>query len=339
MHGDPIRCCGRALRSICCALAAALAAGGCGLRTSNDFLGAPGAAMGGSFAGTGGPSAAGVGGQASPQGTGGLGGPAGFPGQPPQGLGGLCSACENNSQCGAAADLCLTVRSTGERFCARDCAASACPDGYACITTSSGMRQCVPMSGTCVDPGPAGMGGIGGAAGASGTLAPPPPVTGGVPGTPHCQPVSVWHGMMAQFEDRVLDLVNQRRSMPAICGSVELAPAPPLTPNAALRCSARLHSKDMAERNFFEHTNPDGKSASRRMTDAGYRWRASGENIAFGQSTPEEVVQTWMESPGHCMNIMGARFQELGVGAFLAQAMTQWGPRDRIYWTQNFGSR
>ena len=83
----------------------------------------------------------------------------------------------------------------------------------------------------------------------------------------------------------------------------------------------------MAERNFFGHTNPDGDGLGERIDAAGYEPSAWGENIALGQRTPEEVVDRWMTSDGHCANIMRDRYTEIGVGYYAS-----------YFWTQAFGS-
>jgi uncharacterized protein YkwD len=103
--------------------------------------------------------------------------------------------------------------------------------------------------------------------------------------------------------------------------------------NAALRTAARGHSEDMATRNYFSHTSPDGRTFSQRMSNAGYAgtfpW---AENIAVGQSSPASVVNGWMGSTGHCTNIMNPSFRAIGVGyAYSA------GSSYRHYWTQDFG--
>jgi len=135
------------------------------------------------------------------------------------------------------------------------------------------------------------------------------------------------------YEQRVLELTNQARAQARTCGTTSYAAAAPLTYNANLRTAAYDHSRDMAVRNYFSHTNPDGLSPFQRMTNAGYTgWTTAGENIAAGQTTPEQVVQGWLQSPGHCANIMNARFRELGVGYYA-------GGSYRHYWTQNFGTR
>ncbi|MEU8527681.1 sigma-70 family RNA polymerase sigma factor [Streptomyces sp. NPDC048629] len=120
---------------------------------------------------------------------------------------------------------------------------------------------------------------------------------------------------------QVIALVNSERSK-AGCG--------PVTGNDLLHKAARGHSDDMAARDFFDHTNPDGDGPGERITAAGYRWSTYGENIAMGQRTPAQVMDSWMNSPGHRANILNCAFKEIGIGVHDAG-----GP----YWTQVFGAR
>ncbi|MET8414078.1 CAP domain-containing protein, partial [Streptomyces sp. NPDC005195] len=121
---------------------------------------------------------------------------------------------------------------------------------------------------------------------------------------------------------QVVALVNQERAT-AGCG--------PLTEDAQLEKAAQAHSDDMAARNFFEHTNPDGADPGQRITAAGYRWSTYGENIAQGQQTPEAVMESWMNSPGHRANILNCAFKNIGVGVHKGSG----GP----WWTQDFGAK
>lgn len=107
----------------------------------------------------------------------------------------------------------------------------------------------------------------------------------------------------------------------------------------ALDQSAVSHSQDMFTRNFFAHTNPDGKTASDRIRLTGYmgdaksRW--TGENIAKGFIDVATVMKAWMNSRGHRENILNPKFTHLGIGSVST------GPNS-IYqgfiWTQDFGS-
>jgi uncharacterized protein YkwD len=137
-------------------------------------------------------------------------------------------------------------------------------------------------------------------------------------------------------EEQVLDLVNEARAAGHDCG-VEgvFPPTTPLVMEAHLRAAARAHSLDMATRAFFEHTNPDGDGPLERIEAAGYTgWTMLGENIAAGQPTAEIVVAGWLDSDGHCANIMSPDFTEIGVG----YASVAGSPYTH-YWTQDFGRR
>jgi len=87
----------------------------------------------------------------------------------------------------------------------------------------------------------------------------------------------------------------------------------------------------LVDRNFFEHTNPSGESPFQRMGEAGYQYSTAAENIAAGNSTPATTMQQWMDSDGHCSNIMNGSFTELGVGYHP-------GGQYGHMWTQNFGA-
>ncbi|NMO21563.1 CAP domain-containing protein [Pyxidicoccus fallax] len=161
------------------------------------------------------------------------------------------------------------------------------------------------------------------------------PSSGGdVTAMAYCDDVATWDPAWASFEDQVLTLVNQRRAAGATCGGVAKPPVPALTMDARLRCAARKHSRDMATNNFMGHTSSDGVTTPwQRITSAGYTYRAAGENVAAGYSTPAAVVNGWMSSTGHCNNIMSSNFVHLGVG----YAYRATGTNYRHYWTQDFG--
>jgi len=143
-----------------------------------------------------------------------------------------------------------------------------------------------------------------------------------------------WPSDWADMEDVVLDLVNEWRASGADCDTEGVfPPAGPLTMNSALRDAARLHSEDMGANNYFSHDSLDGRDFVDRILDAGYDMNGPvGENIAAGQNTPQAAVQGWMDSDGHCANIMNASFDEIGVGYAYDASSTY-----RHYWTQDFG--
>ncbi|WP_293248195.1 CAP domain-containing protein [Nannocystis sp.] len=155
-----------------------------------------------------------------------------------------------------------------------------------------------------------------------------------VPDNAHCADVADWSPAWAQLEQDVLVIVNQVRSQGANCGSKgAFGPAGPLTMHPALRCAARKHSVDMAVRNFFDHINPDGETPWDRMGKAGYgSYSAAGENIAAGSPDAAGTMDQWMNSDGHCANIMNPAFEHIGVGYST-------GGQYGHLWTQVFGAK
>jgi uncharacterized protein YkwD len=149
----------------------------------------------------------------------------------------------------------------------------------------------------------------------------------------YCDDVAIWSSTWISFESQVISLVNQRRAAGATCGGNYFPPAPALTLDHRLRCSARKHSKDMAVNNFFSHTGSNGSKSWDRMESAGYDWTYAAENIAAGYSTPASVVNGWMTSSGHCKNIMRKKAKHTGVGYYYASSSSY-----KHYWTQNFGA-
>ncbi|WP_225834410.1 CAP domain-containing protein [Streptomyces sp. NK08204] len=141
----------------------------------------------------------------------------------------------------------------------------------------------------------------------------PKPTATASPSTP--KPTATASGVVA----RIVELVNAERAK---------AGCAPVTLNATLTKAAQAHSADMASHQNMSHTGSDGSSPGDRITRAGYVWSTYGENIAYGYSTPEQVMAGWMSSPGHKANILNCAFKEIGVG--LAQPGS--------YWTQDFGT-
>lgn len=142
-----------------------------------------------------------------------------------------------------------------------------------------------------------------------------------------------WSAAWTRFEDEVLDLTNAARAERGCCGDEGcFAAAPALHLDARLRRAARVHAKDMADNDYFDHNDQEGRTPFDRMREAGFDGCAMGENIAQGQPTPAEVVQGWLQSPGHCANIRQPMFDALGVGyAAASDASTP------PVWVQAFG--
>lgn len=136
----------------------------------------------------------------------------------------------------------------------------------------------------------------------------------------------------AAVVERTLALVNRARAGARNCGGVHFPAAGPLRWNALLEQAAQLHADDMAANNYFSHAGGDGSTPAQRVLRSGYRYRATGENIASGQGSPEDAVSGWIASPAHCANLMNALFTEMGV-AYAVNAASAMG----VYWTQEFG--
>lgn len=130
---------------------------------------------------------------------------------------------------------------------------------------------------------------------------------------------------LGSARDAVLCLVNAERSARGL---------DELSHDSVLERAAQRHSQDMLVRDFFAHVNPDGEDPGDRITQAGYEWGSYGENIAAGYRTPRLAMEGWMQSEGHCENVLNPGFTELGVG-ITALAATLAGGLGT--WTQNFG--
>ncbi len=119
------------------------------------------------------------------------------------------------------------------------------------------------------------------------------------------------------FAAQVAALVNAARAEYGL---------PALTVDAKVQQAAQVRARESAQ--SFSHTRPDGSSFSTALTEAGVSYTRSGENIAYGQTTPQQVVQAWMDSAGHRANILDAGFTHIGVGYAVVNGTA--------YWTQLF---
>ena len=122
------------------------------------------------------------------------------------------------------------------------------------------------------------------------------------------------------FTQQVIQLTNERRKENGL---------EPLKSYAELTNVAQTKSEDMVNNDYFAHTSPTYGSPFQMLRDFGIDYRTAAENIAAGQRTPEEVVESWMNSPGHRRNILNQNVTHIGVGH--AQDENQ-----MIYWTQLF---
>ncbi|WP_460406919.1 CAP domain-containing protein [Actinophytocola sediminis] len=149
------------------------------------------------------------------------------------------------------------------------------------------------------------------------TEAPPPASeTPDTTATPSAPPTTTNRPQVTQ-EEQVVTLVNAARERSG-CGPVRIV--------GELVDAARGHSADMAQRDYFDHTTPDGVGFADRIIAAGYS-EPGAENIARGQRSATQVMNSWMESDGHRANILNCQLTAIGVGL----------DKDGWYWTQNFG--
>lgn len=132
----------------------------------------------------------------------------------------------------------------------------------------------------------------------------------------------------------ILDAVNAARARPRRCGDRSFGAAPPVTWNDLLGRAALGHSRDMAERVYFDHHESDGSDAAERVARLGYRWSRVGENIASGLGTPQAAVDGWISSPGHCANLMNPNYTQMGA----AYAVNRKSEHGTLYWTQVFAT-
>jgi uncharacterized protein YkwD len=137
----------------------------------------------------------------------------------------------------------------------------------------------------------------------------------------------------ASLAEQVLRLTNEARARARRCGDRSFTAAPPLSLEPRLNQAAAAHARDMLARHYFDHRDPEGHTPADRVRAHGYRYAIVGENIASGATDAREAVQGWLDSPGHCENIMDPRFTQLGVG----YADTASGPA-RIDWVQVFAA-
>ncbi|KMS73900.1 stress protein [Streptomyces viridochromogenes] len=129
-------------------------------------------------------------------------------------------------------------------------------------------------------------------------------------------------GDLSRTATEVVELTNRERARAGLR---------PLAVDTALAAAAQAYSSDMAARAFYSHTSPEGSQPWDRAAAAGSRMRTIGENIACGQRSPAEVVEGWMNSPGHRANILKRDFTHIGIG------FAGGGPAG-TYWTQLFGA-
>lgn len=125
-------------------------------------------------------------------------------------------------------------------------------------------------------------------------------------------------GSQDAFANEVVRLVNEERAKAGL---------PALTVDRGAASAAQVRAKEI-ERSF-SHTRPDGSSFNSALTEAGVNFSSAGENIAYGQNSPEKVMEGWMNSSGHRANILNSSYTSIGVGHYQNASGVN-------YWTQLF---
>ncbi|MCM3635138.1 CAP domain-containing protein [Paenibacillus camelliae] len=108
-----------------------------------------------------------------------------------------------------------------------------------------------------------------------------------------------------EAQQEILSLVNKERAAAGL-SALEL--------DTKLNEVATEKARDMAVNNYFSHTSPTYGSPFDMLSEFGVSYRTAGENIAYGQTSEEQVMNDWMNSPGHRANILNANYTKLGVG-------------------------
>ena len=121
------------------------------------------------------------------------------------------------------------------------------------------------------------------------------------------------------FVNEVIRLVNVQRNKSGLAS---------LSADSALNSASYVRAKEIVK--AFSHTRPDGRSCFTALSDIGYSYGSAGENIAYGQQSPSEVVNAWMNSEGHRANILSSKFTKIGVGCHSVGGT--------YYWAQFFAS-
>ena len=125
-------------------------------------------------------------------------------------------------------------------------------------------------------------------------------------------------GKELTFAEQVVELVNQERTKAGLSA---------VTLDQNIASAALVRAKEIET--SFSHTRPNGSKFSTALTEQGVTFKGAGENIAWGQKSPEAVIQAWMNSEGHRANILNKNFTKIGVGYYQNAA-------GRNFWTQLF---
>lgn len=136
------------------------------------------------------------------------------------------------------------------------------------------------------------------------------------------------------FREAALAAVNQARAQPRTCGDRAMPAVAPLRWHARVAYAALLESEWMQQRNTFGHAWENGELVWDRLVMAGYLWQAADENIAAGFDTLAEAMQAWIDSPPHCVALMRADIEDVGISVLPGLG----GSRYTSYWTMALGT-
>ena len=117
----------------------------------------------------------------------------------------------------------------------------------------------------------------------------------------------------SRYISEVVRLVNAERAKEGLAA---------LQMDSSLNSAAQVRAKEIVT--SFSHTRPNGSNCFTALSEAGIKYNGSGENIAYGQKTPAEVVNAWMNSAGHRANIMSSKFTKIGVGCHNSNGTYYW---------------
>jgi uncharacterized protein YkwD len=137
------------------------------------------------------------------------------------------------------------------------------------------------------------------------------------------------------IRENMLAAINQARSADRMCGSDNYSATTPVSWNDKIASAAIRQSSDTAANDFLSHTGSDNSLPGDRLTQEGYQWSTYGENIAVGYSSVTAVVQGWLNSEGHCRNIMNPAFDEIGAAYSVGYYQ---GSPSMTYWTLDLAS-
>lgn len=115
------------------------------------------------------------------------------------------------------------------------------------------------------------------------------------------------------YQQEVVDLINKERKAAGLS---------PLQNSSTIEKAAYQRAKEIER--VFSHTRPNGTSCFTVLDENNIAYRAAGENIAYGQSTPKAVMDAWMNSEGHRKNILSSSFGKVGIGYYVVNGVPYW---------------